>query len=412
MIKIYPFRAYMPSGETADEIASQPYDVISVEEARRAAEGKPHSFLHVIRSEIDLPEDIDPYDERVYAMAAMNLDSMITRGLLVASAEPSIFVYRLTFQGLSQSGVVACVDAAQYRSGAIKKHEKTRPDKEDDRTRHMTTCSAHAEPVFLTFRDSKQIQQLLDDDTHGRVPLIDFVAEDQVRHQIWSVGSSAAYVNAFASVDALYIADGHHRTAGGERAALARENVNPNHTGNEEYNRIMAVVFPASHLRILAYNRVVYDFNQHTEHDFLKRLEQVGTLEKTDDSVPRQAGEVCVRVGSGWYRLQFPPDSIDYADPIGSLDVSLLQSRVLAPILGIGDPRTDARIGFVGGIRGTGELDQYITSGRACVAFSMYPTSMDQLLNVSDAGEIMPPKSTWFEPKLRSGLFVHRFERY
>ncbi len=411
MIKIYPFRAIMPSAENAAEVASPPYDVISTDEARKAAVGKPNSFLHVVRSEIDLPHDTDPYDSAVYETAAKNLDLLIESGLLKEASSPGIYIYRLTFKGQSQTGVVACCDAAQYRSNEIKKHEKTRPDKEDDRTRHMTVCSAHAEPVFLTFRDSPTISELITGDSGNR-PLIDFVADDGVRHVVWQVAEPAAYVEAFEELDSLYIADGHHRTAGAERAAAERQNANPNHTGDEEYNRIMAVAFPASHLKIMAYNRIVKDLNHLTEDEFLKKLKQVGELIPTENPIPMKAGSVCVRVKNGWHELCFPANSIDQDDPINALDVALLQSRVLEPILGIGDPRTDTRIGFIGGIRGSDELDELVNSGAAAVAFSMYPTTLDQLLNVSDAGKIMPPKSTWFEPKLRSGLFVHRFEKY
>jgi len=399
----------MPAAGDAARIASQPYDVINTEEARQAAAGNPQSFLHVVRSEIDLPSDTGAYEPVVYETAAKNLNAMIAAGALQQDDAANVYIYRLIFQGRSQIGVVACCDAAQYRSDEIKKHEKTRPDKEDDRTRHMTVCSAHAEPVFLTFRDTEQLDQLLRDDSAGQ-PLIDFTAEDGVQHSIWQAADPEAYVSAFGAVESLYIADGHHRTAGGERAATERQNANPNHTGDEQYNRIMAVMFPAGQLQILAYNRVVKDLHGQTEEQFLEKLATVGEVAATDNPVPTSAGSVCVYTKSGWRELKFAADSIDHSDPISSLDVALLQSRVLEPLLGVSDPRTDARIGFVGGIRGTGELEQRVLSGDVAVAFSLYPTSIEQLLSVSDAGEIMPPKSTWFEPKLRSGLFVHRFE--
>lgn len=411
MIRIFPFKALIPTPPHAREIASEPYDVINTEEARERAAGNPNSFLHVVRSEIDLPDGTDPYDQSVYETAANNLKEMISSGLLIAESDPGIFIYRQIFQGQSQFGVVCCCDASQYRSDHIKKHEKTRPDKEDDRTRHMTVCSAHAEPVFLTFRDTPSIAQLIDSDMSVE-PFIDFEANDGVRHSIWRVNDSEAYVSAFEELPALYIADGHHRTAGGERAATARQNENSNHTGDEEYNRILSVIFPASHLRILAYNRAVKDLNGLEENQLLEKLREIGQLEPTDSPVPEAAGIVCVRTRSGWHRLAFPVDSIDHSDPINSLDVALLQSRVLDPVLGIDDPRTNSRIAFIGGIRGTEELDRLVDSGKMEVAFSMFPTSIEQLLNVSDAGEIMPPKSTWFEPKLRSGLFVHQFESY
>jgi len=408
MINIYPFRALLPPPEMAHRIASPPYDVISTSEARGAAAGNPLSYLHVVRSEIDLPASMDAYDPAVYEKAAANLQSMVDQGLLVESSQPAIFIYRQVFQGRAQSGVVCCYDVNQYRSGEIKKHEKTRPDKEDDRTRHMTTCSAHAEPVFLTFRKSQRLEQLINAESGGK-PIFDLTAEDGVQHSGWRVAQPESFVEAFKELDALYIADGHHRTAGAERAAAQRQQANPQHTGEEQYNRVMAVIFPANQLRILAYNRVVEDLNGLSESDFLQKLSELGSLEGTKRPVPTKAGQFCLRTAGGWHQLTIPRDAIDEGDPIGSLDVALLQDRVLAPLLGVDDPRTDSRITFVGGIRGTEELDKLVDSGKA-VAFSMFPTRVEQLLAVSDAGKIMPPKSTWFEPKLRSGLFVHRFE--
>ncbi len=409
MIKIHAFRPLMPPANLAARIACEPYDVISTQEARQRSAGNPDSFLHVVRSEIDLPPGTDPYACEVYETASRNLQAMIDKGLLCRTPSPGIWIYRQTFQGREQYGIVGCCDAAQYRTDRIKKHEKTRPDKEDDRTRHMLVCSAHAEPVFLTFRDTPTIQQLIDEDVR-QAPLIDFVAADGVGHTVWATASADAYVAAFERLEALYIADGHHRTAGAERAATERQKSNPHHSGNEQYNRILAVMFPASQLRILAYNRVVSDLGGLTPEDLIERLRAVGDVVVTSDPVPPTSGSVCVYVDRRWHRLTFPPQSIDSRDPIASLDVSLLQSRVLEPLLGIRDPRTDSRIGFVGGIRGTTELENRVDSGEMSVAFSMYPTTIEQLLSVSDAGEIMPPKSTWFEPKLRSGLFVHEFE--
>ncbi len=410
MIKIYPFQAIMPTPDLAGKIACEPYDVISTNEARQRAAGNEYSFLHVVRSEIDLPENLDVYDPRVYATAAANLHQFEQRGWLQMQTTPGIFIYRQTLNGRHQHGVVCTCDAEQYRADLIKKHEKTRPDKEDDRTRHMTVCSAHAEPVFLTFRDQPAITQLIARDVAGS-PLIDFVAEDGIRHTIWATETPSTYVRCFAEVPALYIADGHHRTAGGERAASERQRQNPHHTGEEQYNRILSVVFPASELCIMAYNRIVNDLQGQTPEEFLERLKTIGSVEFTSNPEPQSPGSVCVFVGQQWYQFTFPPDSIPHTDPIESLDVALLQSRVLTPLLGVGDPRTDKRIGFVGGMRGTKELEQLVRTGQAAVAFSMYPTSIAQLLAVSDAGAIMPPKSTWFEPKLRSGLFVHRFEQ-
>jgi uncharacterized protein (DUF1015 family) len=409
MIKVYPFSAIMPQPEKAAAIACEPYDVINTVEARERAQGNPLSFLRVVRSEIDLAPSTNPYDDSVYQTAAKNLDALIAAGHLVEHPEPAMFIYRQVWQGRQQYGVVCTCDAQQYRQDLIKKHEKTRPDKEDDRTRHMTVSSAHAEPVFLTVRDQADLKALIESDSQGS-PLIDFVARDGVQHTIWRIANWSAYLAAFAKAPALYIADGHHRTAGGERAATARQYANPHHTGDEEYNRILSVIFPASHLKILAYHRVIKDLGSLTADKFLDRLKALGRVVETTNPVPTQAGTICVYVAGKWFEFIFPDDSIDRDNPVESLDVSLLQSRILEPILGVGDPRTDQRIQFVGGIRGTTSLEKVVDSGEMAVAFSMFPTSIEQLLAISDAGMIMPPKSTWFEPKLRSGLFVHRFE--
>jgi uncharacterized protein (DUF1015 family) len=396
-------------------VASDPYDVISTAEARERAAGKPRSFLHVVRSEIDLPPETDDHAPEVYERAAHNLQQMIAAGTLVRDPAPGLYLYRQVRQGQAQTGIVCCVEAAQYDSGEIRKHEKTRPDKEDDRTRHLLVTACHAEPVFLCFRDRAGIipaagtlAARIAADATGE-PLFDFLAPDGVQHTGWWVPDAAAYLDAFRRLDLLYIADGHHRSAGGSRAAAASAANNPGHTGGEEYGRFLAVVFPHDQLRILPYNRVVKDLHGLSAEQFLERLRGIGTLEPAAAGTPAARGEVLVYVNGGWWSLTFPPASIDRSDPIASLDVSLLQDRVLAPILGIGDPRTDQRIEFVGGIRGTAELER--RAGPMGVAFSMHPTSPDELLAVADAGEIMPPKSTWFEPKLRSGLFVHEFER-
>lgn len=401
----------MPDAANASKMACPPYDVISTEEAREGAEGNEISFLRVIRPELEFPEGTDAYSEPIYLRASENLKSLESSGHLNEVDEPSIFIYRQIFQGQAQHGVVCCYDVEQYRNNTIKKHEKTRPVKEDDRTRHLTTCSAHAEPVFLTFKDDASIDALIESDVAGD-HIIDFEASDGVQHTIWKASNGQAYVDAFANLSALYIADGHHRTAAGERAATQRQSENAGHAGNEEYNRVLSVVFPANQLRILSYNRVVADLNGLSAESLMEKLQAVGVLEETDSPEPDSAGSVCIYVDGAWHKLTFAPDSFDANDPINSLDVALLQSQVLSPILGVGDPRTDERIGFVGGIRGTDELKRLVDSGKQAIAFSMFPTSIEQLINVSDADKIMPPKSTWFEPKLRSGLFVHRFESY
>jgi uncharacterized protein (DUF1015 family) len=415
MIRIHPFAALRPPAQHAAEVASDPYDVISTAEARERAAGKPRSFLHVVRSEIDLPPETDDHAPEVYARAAHNLQQMIAAGTLVRDPAPSLYLYRQIREGKAQTGVVCCVEAAQYDSGEIRKHEKTRPDKEDDRTRHLLVTACHAEPVFLCFRDrpglvpaAGTLAARIAADATGE-PLFDFIAPDGVQHTGWRVADAGAYLDAFRHLDLLYIADGHHRSAGGSRAAAASAANNPSHSGGEEYGRFLAVVFPHAQLRILPYNRVVKDLHGLSAEQFLEKLRGLGRLEPAAAGTPAARGTALVFVNGSWWSLTFPHESIDRTDPIASLDVSLLQDRVLAPILGIGDPRTDQRIEFVGGIRGTAELER--RAGKTGVAFSMHPTSPDELLAVADAGEIMPPKSTWFEPKLRSGLFVHEFER-
>jgi uncharacterized protein (DUF1015 family) len=412
MIRIHPFAALRPPAPLAAEVASDPYDVISTAEAIERSAGKRRSFLHVVRSEIDLPAATDCHAAEVYAKAHDNLQAMIESGTLVRDSAPGLYLYRQIREGAAQLGLVCCVEVEQYRSGQIRKHEKTRPDKEDDRTRHLLVTACHAEPVFLCFRDRDlgegTLAARMKADATG-TPAFDFVAPDGVQHTGWTVADAKPYVEAFLALDLLYIADGHHRSAGAERAATACQAHHPGHTGGEEYGRFLAVVFPHDQLRILPYNRVVKDLHGLSTEQFLDTLRGVGELRPAGaTTAPGRRGEVLVYAGSSWWSLTFPPSSIDRTDPIASLDVSLLQDRVLAPILGIGDPRTDSRIEFVGGIRGSRELEQ--RAGRDGVAFSMHATSPDELLAVADAGEIMPPKSTWFEPKLRSGLFVHEFE--
>lgn len=411
MLRIRPFSAIHPLPNKASQVACVPYDVINTAEAREMAEGNPLSFLHVIRAEIDLPDDINPYDDLVYATAHENFQRFLNDGVLVRDDQPRLFLYRQVMNHRSQIGLVCCCHIDDYASDLIKKHEKTRKDKEDDRTRHVLELNAHAEPVFLAYRDQPRIDELVESDINAR-PMFHFIAKDGVTHTVWPVGNPQAYVDAFQrspGVPHAYIADGHHRTASAVRAGMQRRAANAKHTGDEEYNWFLAVLFPASQLRILPYNRVVKDLNGLSPAEFLRRAGEVGKL-SPDAPEPPRPGMVCIYLVGSWYSLQFDPAAIDYADPIGSLDVSLLQDRILSPILGIGDVRTDKRIDFVGGIRGTRELERRVDSGEVAVAFSMHPTTLEQLMAVADAGEIMPPKSTWFEPKLRSGLLIHSLE--
>ena len=405
-MRLHPFRALRPPPAIAGEVAAVPYDVVNREEAAALAAGNPSSFLHVGRPDIDLPADTDAYDARVYAQGRSALDAFLADGTLVRDAEPALYLYRLVMDGRQQVGIVGCVHVDDYENDLIRKHEKTRKDKEDDRTRHVLTLSAHAEPVFLAYRPVQAVDALVAEATSA-APLYDFTAPDGVRHSLWKVAPADALVRAFAAVPLSYVADGHHRSASAWRAGKERRAANPGHTGDEEYNWFLAVLFPSDQLHILPYNRLVKDLNGLTPEQFRAKLGGLGRVERTTDPVPPVAGSFCVYLPGGWWRVTIDPATIDARDPIGSLDVSLLQERVLTPLLGVGDPRTDKRIDFVGGIRGTGELERRVDSGEMAVGFSMHPTTMDQLLAVSDAGAIMPPKSTWFEPKLRSGLLVH-----
>jgi uncharacterized protein (DUF1015 family) len=405
-MRLSPFRAVRPVPELAERVAAVPYDVVNRTEAAALADGNPYSFLHVCRSDIDLPGNMDPHDPRIYAKAREALDRFQAEGTLIREAEPSLYLYRQIMEGRAQIGVVGCVHIDEYEQDIIRKHEKTRADKEDDRTRHVLALHANAEPVFLTYRGRPDIDAL----TRSillTVPLYDFTAADGVRHTVWRITDPAPFLAAFRTVPHAYVADGHHRSASAWRAGRELRNAPAQHRGDGEYNWFLAVLFPAEQLRILPYNRVVRDLAGQGTARVLARLAHVGHVTTTSDPLPPRPGTFCFFLANEWYRLELDERTIDRADPIASLDVSLLQDRVLGPILDIGDPRTDERVDFVGGIRGTDELERRVRSGEMAIAFSLYPTTLEQLMAVSDAGKIMPPKSTWFEPKLRSGLFVH-----
>lgn len=403
MALVHPFKAWRPSQKNAEEVACVPYDVISAKEARALAAGKPHSFLHVIRPEIDLPKNIAFNDERVYKKGAENLDRFIKNNILRQEEDRAIYIYRLNWKGRSQTGVFTCVSVDDYDKEVILKHELTRPDKEDDRTRHILTQSAHAEPVMMTYKDHHPLDELIKHTQDNEEPLFDFTAEDGVRHTIWKADDPSAFVEGFGEVEHLYIADGHHRCKSASRAAEQKRDKNKNHTGNEEYNFFPAVLFPMSQMEILAYNRIVYSVPEH----FLDALKQHFEIREKADPKPKNKGDISVYLDGEWIGLTLP--SADDPNSVEKLDAHRLQAFVLEPLLGIKDPRRDENISFVGGIRGTEELETLVDSGKASVAFSMYPTSIEELVEVSDEGLLMPPKSTWFEPKLRSGLLVHTF---
>ena len=364
------------------------------------------SFLHVVRSDIDLPAGTDPHDPAIYAKARSNFDLLKKEGSFLQEKEPAVYLLQMNAGRRSQVGVVGCLSVEDYAKGIVKKHENTRKDKEDDRTHHIVTLNAQAEPVLLAHEPSPFVAQLNSKVMAGP-PLFDFVS-DGVRQRMWRA-DPGPYVDAFRRIDYAYIADGHHRTAGAWRAAAELRTKNPKHTGSEEYNWFLGVLFQSNSLRILPYHRVVKDLNGMTPESFLGRLASVGKVSATDSPLTRRAGAFGIFVGDSWFRLQLDRDTID-PDPVRSLDASLLQSRVLQPILGIGDIRSDPRIAFVGGSKGAEELERLVRSGEAAVAFGMPPVAIEQLMRIADAGAIMPPKSTWFEPKLRSGLYVHSFD--
>jgi len=398
---VRPLRAVRPTPDNAAHIAAVPYDVVDTEEARALAAGNPLSFLHVSRAEIDLPSGADPHSDRVYRLAAERYLKLKHDAPLVQEASDSMYLYQLHVEGHTQTGIAACFSLEEYDGGAIKKHERTRRDKEDDRTRHMVELGAQTGPVFLTFRPISAVEDIIKRETKQE-PLFDFTAIDGVRHTLWRLAGAGAdaIARAFADVRALYIADGHHRAAS---AARAREHL----ASSSEAKFFLAVAFPSNHVRILPYNRVVRDLNGHIPEGFLGELARRGFAAERGAAIPSRKGETSMYVGGAWYCLDLESAGKMGGGLIDSLDCNLLQEKVLAPVLGIGDIRTDRRIDFVGGARGTVALEQLVDSGKAAVAFSMHPVSVEELMAVSDADAIMPPKSTWFEPKLRDGLLIH-----
>jgi uncharacterized protein (DUF1015 family) len=411
-MRLNPILGLVPAPEFVAEVAAVPYDVVDRAEAAALAKGNPHSLLHVDRAEIDLPESTDPYDSAVYEKARENFLRLQAEQVLRREAVPSVYFYRQTMGGHRQTGLIGGCHIEDYENDVIKKHEKTRRVKEDDRTRLVDTLSAHTGPVFLTYKNWTEIDAIEREVTEKEPPLYDFVADDGIGHAVWRVtGERAARLAAlFAQqVPCAYVADGHHRSASAARVGGERRSQNPNHTGEEDYNWFLGVLFPATQLQILPYNRAVVDLNGHTPDSLLTAIEKAGfRVESTDLKQPTTPQCVHLYLGAGcWHALSWPYDPS--VSPVDGLDVSVLQARILAPILAIEDPRTSERIDFIGGIRGPEALERRVDSGQAACAFSMYPTTVDQLMAISDAGQIMPPKSTWFEPKLRSGLVIQTF---
>jgi len=406
-MKVKAFKAWRPTQEKVEQVASVPYDVVDKAQAAALAENNPDSFLHVVRAEIDLPADTNPYSDEVYAKAKANLQRLMDDGILIRESEPSLYLYSQQMGDHVQFGIVATCHTDDYETGKIKIHEKTRRVKEEDRIRYVDTQNANTGPVFLAYRDHETINEIVEQ-TKKTAPLYAFTAEDGVIHNVWKFEDPSALESAFADIPNTYVADGHHRSASAAKVSAMRRAKNPNHTGEEPYNYFLAVLFPASELKILAYNRVVLTLPD-TKEAFLSALNEKFVVEANGVSTPRKSGEICMYMDGAWSTLT-PKQAPDASDPVASLDVSILQNEVLAPILNIADPRESNDIDFVGGIHGTAALEKWVDDGRAVVAFSMFPTSMEELFAVADAGMLMPPKSTWFEPKLRSGLLVNTLD--
>ena len=412
MATVRPFKGLRAPRDIAPKLASLPYDVMNSEEARKMAEGNPHCFLHVTKPEIDLDPKIDLYDPKVYAQAKENFSDFIKKGYLKQDPEPGFYVYRQVMKGRAQTGLVACFSADEYWNDTIKKHELTRADKEEDRLKHVDITNANTGPVFLTYRAKTGIDDLVGEIVKNP-PEYDFVTGDGIRHVMWIANDKnwgEKIAGEFRKIPNLYVADGHHRSAAAARIARVRKEKNPGHTGNEEYNFFLAVVFPHNQLYIMDYNRIVKDLNGLSEEKFLKMAGEKFSVEKTDQKSPNQPNTFGMFLKGRWYLLKAKPGSFNSKDPIESLDVSILQNNLLDPILGIKDPRKEKRIDFVGGIRGMDELEKMVNSGKFAVAFAMVPTSIEQLMAIADAGKIMPPKSTWFEPKLRCGVVIHTLD--
>lgn len=406
-MRVKRFRAWRPAGEYVEEVASVPYDVVDRGQAIALAEGKPNSFLHVVRAEIDLPEVEDLYADIVYKTATANLNRLMNEGILIREEEGALYLYSQRMEDHIQYGIVAGCHVEDYEKGDIKIHEKTRRAKEEDRIRYVDSQNANTGPVFLAYRDSAVINEQVEA-TKRTSPLYHFTADDGIEHTVWKFADASPIEAAFSAIPATYVADGHHRSASAAKVGSMRRAANPNHTGEESYNYFLAVLFPESELKILAYNRVVLSLPGSVD-DFRAGLSESFAIEANGVEQPRHAGEICMYLEGHWNTLT-PREIPKAVDPVAALDVSILQNEVLAPILGIEDPRESSNIDFIGGIKGSEELKKWVDEGRAAVAFSLYPTSMDQLFAVADAGMLMPPKSTWFEPKLRSGLLVNTLD--
>lgn len=410
MALVKAFEAIRPDKKYAHLVAALPYDVMNSEEACIMAENNKYSFLHIDRAEIDLPAEIDLYDKKVYEKAKENLYSMISEGVFIKNDKPSLYIYRLIMNGRSQTGIAGCVSIDEYLNNTIKKHEYTKTDKEQDRINHVDICNANTGPIFLTYKKKDSINDIVKSCTYNE-PEYDFTSSDGIRHTVWTIDSSrtAEIIENFKEVKSLYIADGHHRAASAVNVGLKRRKQHPDYTGNEDFNYFLAVMFPSDELNILDYNRVVKDLNGFNEEEFMKQVKSNFTVSKCNDKNPYRPEKrhtFGMYLNNQWYKLAAKEGTFNDEDSINSLDVSILQNNLITPVLGITDPKSDKRIDFVGGIRGLKELERRVHKDMK-VAFSMYPTSMEEIIRVADEGKVMPAKSTWFEPKLRSGLFIH-----
>ena len=411
MPKVTPFYGIRPTPEAAPHVAALPYDVYNRNEAAAEIKREPLSFLRIDRAETQFPDEVDTYDPRVYAKARDLLDAMIAEGAFIIEETPCYYIYELIMEGRSQTGIVACSSIDDYQNQLIKKHENTREDKEQDRIRHVDVTNAHTGPIFLVYRSQAELNKLVSAAKH-QTPLYDFVSPDGISHRVWRISEPkmlSQIETCFAGLSCTYIADGHHRCASAVKVGLQRRIANPDYTGEEEFNRFLSVLFPDDQLYIMPYNRVVKDLNGLTPKDFLKAIEKAGFTAQNrgrEQVAPSRKGTFGMYLADRWYLLT-AHEKLHSPDPVKGLDVSILQDYLLAPVLGVKDPRLDKRIDFVGGIRGLDELERRV-AGDMTVAFSMFATSISELLAVADAGLLMPPKSTWFEPKLRSGLFIHK----
>ncbi|MFL2484601.1 MAG: DUF1015 domain-containing protein [Verrucomicrobia bacterium] len=405
-MRIKPFQGLVPHSSKTESVASVPYDVVNTEEARKLASGNSDSLLNISRAEINFDDGYNAYSDNVYEKAKDNFNKLIESNVLVREEEPCVYIYRQIMNGHVQTGLVAVSHVDDYNENIIRKHEKTRPVKEDDRTKLASTLRAHLGPVFLTYRNEEKINQEIANHVNSNSSNVDFVADDGVQHTCWKVSGGGRFPELFNSVKLAYVADGHHRSASAARVSTEYRKLNDFNSGEEDYNWFLTVFFPDSQLKVLPYNRVVNDLNGLSNEEFMIEVEKLASVSVSDNIPPSTPGLTKMFISGCWYELRW---NDKFEDPVSCLDVSILQELLLGPVLGIDDPRTNSRINFIGGIRGNEELERLVSNGNYAVAFSMHPVGVSQLMDIADSGKIMPPKSTWFEPKLRSGLFIHTF---